>query len=59
MHISDIWLLLLLSLASMLVAPASAQRHRPNILIIMGDDIRYLEHQRVQPRHDGLSHIKR
>ena len=29
------------SLASMLAAPASAQEQKPNILVIMGDDIGY------------------
>ena len=42
MHTSrNIWLGLLASLASMMVAPASAQQQKPNILIIMGDDIGY------------------
>ena len=34
-------------------APATAGQ-RPNILVIMGDDIGLLEHQRLQSRHDGL-----
>ena len=29
--------------------------HKPNILMIMADDIGYLvQHQRLQPRHHGL-----
>jgi arylsulfatase len=39
----NIWLALLASLAFALVAPApaSAQQQKPNILVIMGDDIGY------------------
>ena len=33
---------------------ASAQQKKPNILIIWGNDTRLLEHQRLQPGHDGL-----
>jgi hypothetical protein len=35
----NIWLGLVASLASMMVAPVSAQQPKPNILVIMGDDI--------------------
>jgi len=35
---------------------AVAQQPKPNILVIMGDDIGYCEHQRLQPRPDGLPH---
>ena len=34
-------LALLAALASAMVAPASAQQQKPNILVIMGDDIGY------------------
>ena len=37
----SIWLVLLVSFAFTLVAPASAQQPKPNILVIMGDDIGY------------------
>jgi hypothetical protein len=39
----NIWLALLASLACGMVAPASAQQQqpKPNILVIMGDDIGY------------------
>ena len=40
--------------ATGLVSPLSAQQpQKPNILVIMGDDIGILEHRRLQPRHDG------
>ena len=37
-------------------SPALAQptAKKPNILVIWGDDIGSFEHQRLQPRHDGL-----
>jgi arylsulfatase A-like enzyme len=38
---SSAWLGLLSLLASVMVAPASAQQQKPNILVIMGDDIGY------------------
>ena len=31
-----------------------AKASKPNILIIWGDDIGYLEYQPLQQRHDGL-----
>jgi arylsulfatase len=39
----NVWLGLLATLASAMVAPApaAAQQHKPNILVIMGDDIGY------------------
>jgi hypothetical protein len=36
-----IWLGLLTSLVSVMVAPASARQQKPNILVIMDDDIGY------------------
>jgi arylsulfatase A-like enzyme len=41
MRTSGTWLGLLASLALMIAAPASAQQQKPNILVIMGDDIGY------------------
>ena len=37
---------------------AQAPAQKPNILVIMGDDIGLLEHQRLQSRHDGLPHAQ-
>ena len=37
----NIWLDLLASLASMMVAPASAQQQKPNILFILADNVGY------------------
>ena len=37
----NIWLGVLASLVSLTAAPASAQQLKPNILVIMGDDIGY------------------
>ncbi len=34
--------------------PAFAAEKKPNILVIWGDDIGRLQHQRLQPGHDGL-----
>jgi hypothetical protein len=51
-------LLASLAAVTMAVAPACAQQPKPNILVIMGRRHRLLEHQRLQPRHDGLSHAK-
>ena len=36
-----IWIALLAALAFAMIAPASAQQQKPNILVIMGDDIGY------------------
>ena len=41
MNRSSMRFALLASLASTMVAPASAQQQKPNILVIMGDDIGY------------------
>ncbi len=46
--------LLLLLLTTLGVTPAFAQAKQPNILDHLGRRRRLLEHQRLQPRHDGL-----
>jgi hypothetical protein len=59
--------LLLLSISFFAVGTAQAQ-DKPNILIIWGDDVGWMntsaynrwldEHQRLQPRHDGLQNAQ-
>ena len=46
--------LVMFVVAAFTVGPASAADKKPNILIIWGDDIGWLQHQRLQPGHDGL-----
>ena len=42
-----------MAVLTLVAGPAAAQQ-KPNILIIWGDDIGWLQHQRLQPGRDGL-----